>query len=99
MASLPKSNSSRRPLSEVWAEIVEKCWNDEKFKKRVIGNPMQILKEHGYEGGERIKYVVVEEKGSDLKVYLSLPQKREPKELQDEDLRDISAGNGGQRAG
>jgi len=40
MASLPKSNSSRRPLSEVWAEIVEKCWNDEKFKKRVIENPI-----------------------------------------------------------
>ncbi len=55
---------------------------------------MQILKEHGYEGGERIKYVVVEEKGSDLKVYLSLPQKREPKELQDDDLRDISGGAG-----
>jgi len=60
---------------------------------------MQILKEHGYEGGERIKYVVVEEKGSELKVYLSLPQKREPKELQDEDLRDISAGNGGAGSG
>ncbi len=100
MASLPKHNFSEGTrLSEAWAQIVEKCWKDEAFKKRVLANPAQVLKEYGFNTSDRIKYEVIQEKGSDLKCYLSLPHKRDAKELKEDDLRNISGGAGKANSG
>ena len=83
-------------LSEIWAKIVEKCWKDESYKKRVIANPVVALKEAGHKPSPSIKYIVIEEKDSELKSYLSLPKKPDSKEMSDDALKNIA---GGQRCG
>ena len=83
--------NSRPNIGEIWAQIVERCWEDEKFKQRVIANPKEVLREYGFEN-PNWKYVVIEEKERGLKYYLSMPKKPESESKSEESLKNISAG-------
>ena len=85
-------NPEHKPnVYEVWAEIVEKCWEDEAYKKKVLANPAAALREAGYPMPD-VKCQAIEEKTSDLKFYFSVPKKPDSKNVQDDTLKKIAAG-------
>ena len=79
-------------LSETWAEIVKKAWQDEGFKRRAIANPAEVLKEHGYDVQHNVQYKVIEERNDGVHVHLSMPKKPGSKELEEKELKQISGG-------
>jgi hypothetical protein len=36
-------------FQKAWAKIVARAWRDEAFKRQLLKNPTQVLKEHGIE--------------------------------------------------
>jgi hypothetical protein len=83
---------AKPPISGIWSDIVAKCWEDETYRKKVLADPAAALREMGYPASSDVKYLVIEEKTSELKTYLSLPKKPDSKTLQDDALKKISAG-------
>ncbi len=81
--------NKREDMQKKWAQIVAKAWNDEKFKEKLLKNPEQVLKEHGFELPQGHKFQIHEEKS---KIHhLILPQKPEG-EISTEELKNVSGG-------
>ena len=73
-----------------WVQVVNKAWADESFKKRLLGNPAAVLKEHGMELPPGVQVKVVE--NTDKVFHLTLPPKSSPQELSEDDLAAIAGG-------
>jgi hypothetical protein len=43
-----------------WAEIIAKAWTDEAFKKKLLTNPQEVLKECGLPITPKMKYMIHE---------------------------------------
>jgi hypothetical protein len=41
------SSKKEEALKKAWINIVARAWRDETFKKQLLKNPSQVLKEHG----------------------------------------------------
>lgn len=53
-----------------WAKVIAKAWLDDDFKKRLLADPMPILKEHGIEMPEGLTVNVIEGKPGQVNVTL-----------------------------
>ncbi len=84
--------SKQEEMKRKWAEIVTRAWSDPTFKKRLLANPDQVLKENGI-AIPNMHFEITEDTKN--KIYLSLPQP--PRQnLSEEDLKNLSAaGNHG----
>lgn len=70
-----------------WAQIIAKAWMDPKFKKHLLENPAQVLKENGISIKDKECEIV---ENTNQKFYLVLPQKP-ANQLSETDLRDVAA--------
>jgi SagB-type dehydrogenase family enzyme len=64
---------SQQDFCRLWGQLVSKAWADAAFKERLVTNPVEVLKEHGYElpPGMKVDLRVV---ASDDKIqYLYVP--------------------------
>jgi hypothetical protein len=81
------------PVAEwekTWSQIVVRAWRDEDFKRRLLANPNDVLKEMGVHPPSGMQIKVVE--NTDRTVYLPLYAKPSSGELSEEDLRQVAGG-------
>jgi len=74
-------------LQKIWSKIVSKAWTDEKFKKRLLQNPKDVLKEFGIDTS-KVDYTIIED--TDSKRTLILPKM--PEGLSEENMKKMSGG-------
>jgi hypothetical protein len=74
-------------LQKIWSKIVSKAWTDEKFKKRLLQNPKEVLKEFGIDTS-KVDYTIIED--TDSKRTLILPKM--PEGLSEENMKKMSGG-------
>jgi hypothetical protein len=82
-------------FGKIWSQIVARSWKDDIFKQRVIANPAEVLKEFGYHSNPKVKFKVIEERSSEHYTHLTLPAKPQSKDLEELELKMISAGSCG----
>ena len=82
-------SNHQEEFSKKYAEVIAKAWSDESFKKKLLENPNETLKEFGVPMPEGITFHI-HENGSGT-CHLILPEK--PGELSDEELKKTSGGN------
>jgi len=78
--------------SNQWGQIVARAWQDDGFKKRLIGNPSAVFKEQGLELPAGVQLRLVE--NTDQVLYLTLPAKPREGQLSDAELAGIAGGWG-----
>jgi nitrile hydratase len=71
-----------------WNQIVVRTWTDEKFKQRLMADPIAVLTEMGYSPPPGMQVKVVE--NTDKVVYVPLYAKPPDVELSEEDLLQVS---------
>ena len=76
--------------SNAWGQIVAKAWADEPFKKRLLADPLAVLKEHNMDVPLGVQVKIVED--TDMVYYLRLPLKPSMEELSEEDLEKVAGG-------
>ena len=80
--------------SQEWSkkvgQITAKAWTDAAFKKRLLSDPVAVLKDYGLTLPPDVKVKVVED--TDTLIHLSLRPKPADKELSEEDLAAVAAG-------
>lgn len=76
-------------IQKKYAHIVAKAWNDERFKQRLIADPIGVLREEGIDIPDGVEVRVVE--NSERVFYLSLPPRPEMS-LSEEQLDKVSGG-------
>jgi hypothetical protein len=81
--------TTQDPLLDYQA-LVERCWNDEDFRNRLLSNPLQVLREEGYNFPEGSK-VHIHQNTPD---HLNLILPSTPENLSDEELSDVAGGAG-----
>ena len=57
-------------MRKKYAKIVAKAWTDEDYKKILIANPKEILKQEGIELPDKIKISILENSDSELNFVL-----------------------------
>ena len=83
----------REDLEKLWSQIVKRTWTDEVFKQRLIKNPKQVIKEEYHiDIPSNVGIKIVEAQADDL--ILRLPSKQASEELNAEQLKKVSAGEG-----
>ena len=84
---------------KLYAEIVQKAWEDENFKKELIANPIEAIENLT---GKKLnlpkgKTLVVRDQTAEDTVYINIPAAPEvDAELNEEQLEAVSGGNGGE---
>ncbi len=71
-----------------WSQIVVRAWRDESFKKRLMSQPLDVLKEMGVHPPQGMEVKVVE--NSDKVVHLPLYAKPSKADISEEDLRQVA---------
>jgi len=80
---------------KVYAEIVQKAWDDAEFKKTLVANPVEAIEKHT---GKKLnlpegKTFVVRDQTDDSVIYINIPAKSEADaELSEEQLEAVSGG-------
>ena len=83
-------SNHQEEFSKKYAEVIAKAWSDEGFKKKLLENPNETLKEFGVPIPEGVTFHI-HENGSGT-CHLILPKKPEG-ELSEEDIsKNIRAG-------
>ena len=82
-------SNHQEEFSKKYAEVIAKAWSDESFKKKLLENPNETLKEFGVPMAEGITFHI-HENGSGT-CHLILPKKPDG-ELSDDDLKKASGG-------
>jgi hypothetical protein len=85
MADIPSEHMDKA------SELVAKAWSDESFKKRLMKDPMPVLKEHGFPlppPGVEVRVV----ENTDKVRYLLLPNRPSSGQLKDADLDGVAGG-------
>lgn len=86
------SFSSKDPFEKAKTEIIARAWSDEKFKKRLLGHPKEVLKEYGFSVPSSIEVEILE--NTSKKAYFVLPIKMDPN-LSKEELKKTTAASAG----
>lgn len=73
-----------------WGQITAKAWTDANFKKRLLSDPVAVLKDYGTTLPPDVKIKVFED--TDTLYHLTLPPKPADKELSEEDLAAVAGG-------
>jgi len=76
--------------SNKWAAIVAEAWADDSFKKRLLTDPAQVLRERGLQTPAGVRFKIVED--TDQVIHLNLPEKPSSDELVDDELRRLAGG-------
>lgn len=76
--------------TEQWAQLVAKAWQDEKFKKRLLAEPVTVLNEYGIQIPAGIQIRIQEDTHEIL--HLTIPLKPSNQELSDADLDGVVGG-------
>ena len=76
-----------------WDHIVAKAWADKKYKKRLLADPVAVLKENGLAVPVGMKIKVVED--TDKLCTLVLPLNPLEVELTDAELKSVTGGRSG----
>lgn len=80
---------------QLYAEIVQKAWEDEAFKKELVANPVKAIENltgHKLNIPEGKTFVVRDQTAEDT-VYINIPAKQEvDAELNEEQLESIAGG-------
>lgn len=69
-----------------WAKIIAMAWLDDNFKRRLMADPMTVLKENGIEFPSGLKLNILEGKPGEINV--TLPPKPEKAEGSLEDFQE-----------
>ena len=85
------------PEQKVYAEIVQKAWDDAEFKKELIANPVEAIEKFT---GEKLnlpegKTLVVRDQTDNSTVYINIPaedKKADDLELNEEQLEAVAGG-------
>lgn len=72
-----------------WAKVIAKCWMDPSFKKNLMKNTEQALKEFGIEAPKNMRFEI--EENTDKVIYLVIPQKPAG-EISEELLKKVAGG-------
>jgi hypothetical protein len=72
-----------------WSKIVEKAWHDESYKKRLLSNTEDVLKEEGIAPPEGVQVKLVE--NTPTVVHLTLPAKI-VEDISEKDLEVVAGG-------
>lgn len=72
------------------SKITAKAWSDADFKKRLLSDPVAVLKDYGLTLPPDVKVKVVEDTATLF--HLSLPPKPTDEELSEEDLAAVAGG-------
>jgi hypothetical protein len=48
-------------FNKIWTKIIAKAWADENYKKNLIANPKEVLKEEGIETSKNLNLRIVED--------------------------------------
>lgn len=80
---------------KLYAEIIQKAWEDDEFKNELIANPMQTIEK--FSGGKlklpEGKTLVVRDQTAEDTVYINIPAKQEvDTELNEEQLEAVAGG-------
>jgi len=73
---------------KAWGKVVARAWSDELFKKRLLANPVAVLKENGIEVPGKAAIKIVED--SAKTIHLILPER--PAELSEAELEQVAGG-------
>jgi len=84
------NHSGEKAFNKVWARIVAKAWTDKAFKKRLMENPYQVLRESGLEIPADFKFQVHE---NAPKIHHLVIPEMPNQELDEKMLENISAGS------
>ena len=71
-------------------QITAKAWTDADFKKRLLSDPVAVLKDYGLTVSPDIQIKILED--TDTLVHFTLPRKPAGKELSEEDLSAVAGG-------
>jgi hypothetical protein len=77
-------------MDKAWGQIVARTWQDESFKKRLLADPVPILKQHGINLSASVQVRILEDTAQVR--HLTLPQKPS-EDLSDDDLAKVAAGS------
>ena len=69
-----------------WAKVIAMAWLDEVFKKRLMADPLTVLKEHGIEFPKGLRVNILEGKAGEINV--TLPPKPEDMKGTAEELQE-----------
>lgn len=83
--------------STLWNRIVAKAWTDDAFKKRLLADPVEVMREEGLELNREIRVSVVENTPGHIWLVLPRQPEAEPSVIED-GLRVASQGLGFIRA-
>ncbi len=85
---------ARKSRKEMEALLIEKAWNDESFRRRLVANPFETIQEQlEVEIPDGVSLSVVEESAE--KIYLVIPENPfvdEKGALSDEELETVAGG-------
>ncbi len=81
----------REQHQETYDKLVAKAWADEKFKARLLADPMTVIKESGQQIPAGVEIRILEDTGN--MVHFILPQEKSD-ELNDDELEMVSGGGG-----
>ena len=82
----------QKEFSKKYAEVIAKAWSDEGFKKKLLENPNETLKEFGVPMTEGITFHVHENDSGSC--HLILPKKPDG-ELSEDDIKRLRGGGPG----
>ena len=74
--------------SKQYQQLIAKCWADEAFKRQLLANPAETLKNEGLEVPEGVQVQVVENTPQVFNLVIPAP----PTDLSDEDLGEVAGG-------
>ncbi|UKB83916.1 NHLP leader peptide family RiPP precursor [Chryseobacterium sp. MEBOG06] len=80
---------------QMYAEIVQKAWNDAEFKKELMANPVAVIEEFT---GKKVslpegKTIVVRDQSDESTMYINIPAKVQiDAELNEEQLEAVAGG-------
>ena len=84
------------PEQKIYAEIVQKAWDDAEFKKELIANPLEAIEKHT---GKKLnlpegKTLVVRDQTDNSTVYINIPAKVQQldSELNEDQLEAVAGG-------
>ena len=84
-------SNHQEEFSKKYAEVIAKAWSDESFKKKLLENPNETLKEFGVPIPEGVTFHI-HENGSGT-CHLILPGKPNDEGVSEEDIKNIRGGH------
>ena len=77
-------------FSEAFKKILAGAWFDDRFKAKLLADPIVVFKENGIELPEGVEVKVLE--NTEKVIHLTLPPKPDASELSDDDLDKVAGG-------